>query len=199
MEVKLESLIEKIKKDGLEAAEKQRQEIVKQAEQEASAIVAQAKRQSQQLIEEAGGQAEKIKKNGEDSLRQAARDLIIVLRQEINSLFKEVFKQHAGLTLDESFVGSLIVSIVDKWQLKEQQSLEVLVNPEQQKKISEFVVSALSKDGQSVEIKAAKNIRRGFMIGLKGDDSRYDFSDESIVESLKVLINPAMHKVFETR
>ncbi len=199
MDVKLEDLIGKIKKDGIEEAEKNRQEIIEKANKQAKSIVESAKKEAEALIKKADDEADKLKDNTENVLKQAARDLVLSLRQQINSLFDGAFKKKIDKELDAKLVAGLIVSIVEKWSLSQKQELEVLVSKADQKRISEVALSALKKEAkEKIEIKTAKSVSKGFMIGLKGEDVFYDFTDESILESLKVFLNPTARDLLDT-
>ena len=57
---------------------------------------------------------------------------------------------------------------------------------------------ALSQSGaqgllaEGIEIKLNRSIANGFRIRLEGDQVAYDFTDDSVVESLKIHLNPQL-------
>jgi V/A-type H+/Na+-transporting ATPase subunit E len=200
MDIKLDNLIEKIKKDGIEEAEIMRQDALDKAKQEAGGIIDCAKKEAEDIIRKAKDDADKLKRNTENSLKQAARDLVLSLRQEIEVLLSSLLKKQIDKELDAKCVGELIVAVVNKWSPKENVSLEVLVSAKEQKKISDFVLAALKAQAKDkIEIKAAKSIDKGFMIGIKGDNISYDFTDESILESLKAFLNSTVRDLLEPK
>tara|TARA_B100000315_G_scaffold248255_1_gene277928 strand:- start:2746 stop:3354 length:609 start_codon:yes stop_codon:yes gene_type:complete len=199
MDIKLESLIEKIKKDGVQEANKTSNGILDKANQEAESIVNKAKKEAESIIKEAKDQAQKLKSNTEGSLKQAARDLVLSLRQQLNSLFDRILKQKISADLDPEYVKQLILTLVDKWALKEDAALEVLVGQNQEKKIAELLFGQIKKEAKNkIELKVAKNIDKGFQIGLKDGDTYYDFTDESILESLKAFLNPTISAMLDS-
>ena len=213
MEVKLESLIAKIKKDGVEEAKKEADKIIQGARREAASIVDRAKREAEKQSEESRRSLEKLKNNTEDSLRQAARDLVLVLKQEITALFNNILKRKIADELDTEFVKELIVRIIDKapplrgqgrhthgeeLPQKNDSVLEILVSKTDKKKLEDLLLSQFkSRAKDIVEIKITKSIDKGFRIGIKGEDVYCDFSDESILESLKEFLNPSIAKILD--
>ncbi|HDZ77272.1 MAG TPA: hypothetical protein ENH41_04225 [Candidatus Omnitrophica bacterium] len=198
MEVKLESLIAKIKKDGVEEAKKAADKIIQDACCEAVSIIDEAKRKAEEQLEGSRKSLEKLKNNTENSLRQAARDLVLVLKQEITTLFDNILKRKVADELDVEFVKELIVRIIDNWAQKKDVALEALVNKVDKKKLEDLLLSQFKSQVKDiVEIKIAKSIDRGFRIGIKGEDVYYDFTDESILESLKEFLNPQIVKILD--
>ena len=50
---------------------------------------------------------------------------------------------------------------------------------------------------EKLEIKAAPGIDKGFQISIKGEDLRYDFTDQSILEALKGFLSPSINAVLK--
>jgi V/A-type H+/Na+-transporting ATPase subunit E len=58
--------------------------------------------------------------------------------------------------------------------------------------------SALSSSiKNTVEVKLDKKITHGFRIGKKGENLFYDFTDESVLEALKVFLNPKLAEILK--
>ena len=200
MDVKLDSLIEKIKKDGLDEAKKVSQDIIQKAEGEAKAIVARAKAQSKTIVAQGQQEAQKLKKNTESSLRQAARDLLIGLRNEINSLLARLIKQRVAKEFEPALMAKLIVAIVGNWSKAKGADLEVLVNKADKQKLESLLYKELKdRAREKIEIKINKTIDKGFRIGIKGDDLYYDFTDEALSETFKEFLNPAIGAMLDTK
>jgi len=194
--MKLEHLIEKIKQDGVAAAKEQSGEIVAQAKKEAAGIVAQAKKEAAAIIEQAKQDAENFKANAQDSLRQAARDLTLLLSQEMIKVCDGLMKRDVTAALSPDFISELFLKIVDKWSPASDEPLSVLVGKEDKAKLEKLVLSQLKEEAKKkIVIKVSPNISKGFLIGLEGDETYYDFSEESILEALKELINPALSAI----
>ncbi|MCK5288315.1 MAG: DivIVA domain-containing protein [Candidatus Omnitrophica bacterium] len=193
MEVKLDSLIEKIKKDGVEEAKKASDEIIQKANKEAEKIINEAKHKAEKFLNDSKDEFEKLKNNTQSSLKQASRDLLLVLREQIMGVFDRIFKKQVSKSLTPDLIKQLIVKVVDNWIVQKNDVVEVLVNEEDKKKLEDLMLSLLKQEaGNMIEINIGKNVDKGFRIGIKGQDVYYDLTDESILEAIKEFINPSI-------
>lgn len=200
MDVKLESLIEKIRKEGVEEAQKTATEIIDKAQQKATSIINQANAKSETIAKQAEANAQKLKSNTESSLKQAARDLVLALREQINKLFDKILKRKISEELSPEYLKELILSLVSKWSPKDGEVIEVLVAKNEQEKLVDLIFSQIKKEARDrIELKVSSAVSKGFRIGIKGDSAYYDFTDESILESLKVFLNPAISAMLDSR
>ncbi|MCF7888023.1 MAG: hypothetical protein K9L76_01965 [Candidatus Omnitrophica bacterium] len=193
MDVKLESLIEKIKKEGVDQAQQQSEQIIKDAHTKGKEIVKKAKDQAQKIKEEAGKDAQKLQENAKSSIRQAARNVILSVKEKLISIFDSILKRELKESLSPEAVAKMLESIIDKWSKEKDKEFEVLVNKKDKKKLEELILAKFAQEAKSrIEIKSSSQIENGFQIGVKGEDTHYDFSDEGITESLSVFLNPAI-------
>jgi len=198
MDVKLESLIAKIKQDGIDEAKKASKEIIKKAKADAETIVKEAKDSAKKIEEGAKTSAAKLKSNSQDALKQASRDLVLVLKEELIALFGRILKQKCGEALSPEFMAELITKIVDKWPLGNSTSWEVLVSKAEKEKITKLLIASLKSQAKAtIEVKVSKAIDKGFRIGIKGEDLHYDFTDQSILEALEEFLNPSLLTILD--
>lgn len=198
MEVKLESLIEKIKKDGIEEAEKSSEVIIQKAHEKASLIKEEANLEAKKITEKAKQDAQRLKNNTESSLRQAARDLVLALRGEISGLFDKILKKRISSSLDPDFIKELIIKVINTWSPKKGATVEISVNQGDKEKLETLILLGLKDQAkETIEVKVNKTLDKGFRIGLKGENIYYDFTDESILEALKEFLNPAIVAMIE--
>ena len=198
MEVKLESLIEKIKKDGIEEAEKSSEAIIQRAHEKASLIRGEANLEAKKITEKAKQDAQRLKNNTESSLRQAARDLVLALRGEISRLFDKILKTKVSSSLEPDFIKELIIKIINTWSPNKGAIVEISVSQGDKEKLETLILSGLKDQAkETIEVKVNKALDKGFRIGLKGENIQYDFTDESILEALKEFLNPAIAAMLE--
>ena len=93
METELKSLIEKIKKEGVEESEKEANIIIKQAEEKAQKIIASAQEEKKSLLKDAERKIQSLKKNTEKAMKQAARDVLLTLRERVTDFFDRIVKE----------------------------------------------------------------------------------------------------------
>lgn len=196
MDVKLDSLIEKIRKEGIEEAQQNADQILKDAKQKAAAIVAQAQNEAEKIVADGKKQVEQYKVTAEVDLKQSARNIELLLKEKINSLFDAVFKRQVAAEMKPSFLKEMILKIVGSWA--KDSKTAIVLNEKDKNELETVLFSGLTADlKQSIQIRVSNDIASGFRIGLKGNQVYYDFSDESIAEVLKSLINPKLKEILE--
>ena len=85
MDVQLQELIDKIKKDGVASAQSSAAAIVAEAEKKAAAIVAEAEEKAAGIVKAAKSETERMEKASIDAVRQAGRNLILEFRDSITA------------------------------------------------------------------------------------------------------------------
>ncbi|MBU1121882.1 MAG: hypothetical protein ABIH08_01765 [Candidatus Omnitrophota bacterium] len=196
METKLEDLIEKIKADGVCEAERLSLDIENRAKQEAKKIIDNANDQAKKIVERAQGQAQKLQTNATAALQQTARDVALTVREQIVRLFENILNQDISQALEVEVVNDLIVKIVNSWAKDKSVVVEAVVSSTDKEKVVDLLLRQFKdKLKDTIEIKVNHNIDKGFRIGIKGQDLHYDFTNESILDSFKVFLSPAIVKV----
>jgi V/A-type H+-transporting ATPase subunit E len=198
MEIQLDNLIEKIKKDGIEEARQKREEIVNKAKEEAAAIIDEAKKKAEQIINEAEHDAAQFKKTSELALRQAARDTELLVKQRLIDLFDKVFKKQVANVLAPDFLKDLILKLTENWQ--EDVNSEIIINESDKEKLQDLLLSRLKDElRHPIIIRTSDHFSKGFRIELKDEEVYYDFSDESIADVLKRFLNPKLNELLNNK
>jgi len=91
MDVKLDSLIEKLRKEGVEEAQQASEEMMEKARQDSASIVDEARKEAEKILEDARREAAQLRETGGLALKQAARDAELILKSRITELFDRVF------------------------------------------------------------------------------------------------------------
>ncbi|MFH1767697.1 MAG: hypothetical protein ABH858_00865 [Candidatus Omnitrophota bacterium] len=191
MEVKLDTLIDKIKQDGVVEAKKQSEAIIKQARDEAESLVKKAKEEAGKIRDNAGKEAERFQKNGEAALKQAGRDLILSLKDKVRVIFEVLLREKIGEQLDGQFLNEVILKIIDNWSPQSGISWEILINPRDEKNLRELISGGIAeKIAKGIEIKISPAVEKGLRLGVKDKNLYYEFSDESIAQSLAEFLSP---------
>ena len=200
MEVKLERLIEKIKEEGVTEGRKISQELIEKSKQEAKEIVNQAKQEAERIVNQAKQEATQLKKNAEMTIRQVSRDVVLALKEQLIHLCDNIFKQEVSKILTPDFLKELIIKIVTNWWERENVPLEILVSKEDKQKLEELLFVQLKQKAKNeIIVRINENVRKGFRIGVQGEDVYYDFSEESIWEALKSLLSPTLLRILEEK
>lgn len=198
MDVKIDNIIEKIRKEGVEDAQREADDLLKNSRKEAEKIISNARKEADKIIKESGTEVEKFQNTSELALKQAFRDCILEVRKSILDLFDNVFKQEISSALKPDFIKELILIIVKQWE--KGNIKEVRLNEEDKKQVEKLLISSIKKDVEkTIEIKPDKEISHGFSIGLKKEDVYYDFTDDSIVEMLMKYLNPRLREILDKK
>jgi vacuolar-type H+-ATPase subunit E/Vma4 len=96
---------------------------------------------------------------------------------------------------DSDIARDIILRFADSYKDK---GIRIEVSEKEKEQLVKSVSSKLKgilRD--EIEFKVDPRIERGFRIGITGDDLMYDFSDESIMLSLKSFLNPRIQAEIE--
>jgi len=196
MNVKLDSLIEKIKSDGVDAAKKQADKILADAKKTADAIVKEANAEADKARKKAEADAEAYRKNAETAIKQAARDTVLVMKEKIGEMFEQALMEDISKTLDKDLLQKIILKLAGAWA--GEGDLEVLVNEKDVEALQAQLKRSLSTNLKgSLDLRIDKKIEHGFRIGKKGENLYYDFTDESILEALRIFLNPKLAELLK--
>ncbi len=198
MEMELKNIIEKIKQEGVEEAEKKSSAIVAEAEEKARKIVQEAQEKRNEILKDGRQQAEKFKKNAQDAVGQAVRDVLLSLRQKIIDLFDSVIYNQVSAVMSGDFLKEIIIKLVESFKEKGVMDIEVLLSQEDRDRVEESFLGSVSEEiKKGVEFQVSKNVERGFRIGVKGSNAYYDFTDEAVAGAFKEYLNPKVAQALD--
>ena len=190
MEVQLQELIEKIKTEGIGNANKERENIVNQAKAEAEDIIKKAKKEAGALVKEAEKEAARLEQSAISAVQQAARDLMIKVRKNVEEIFDSLIQRESKEALTSKAVEKAIVDLVKNWKASDVNELEILI-ADDSRSLEAGLKSALSVElKKGLEVKVSKDLSGGFRISFKDGSAFYDFSDEEIAASIAHFLNP---------
>ena len=92
----VESLIERLREQGVSAGQERVENIVLDAQKRAEWIIEEAELEAQQLIVEAKKQSDALRMSGEDALKLATRDALLKLRDTLLGSFSKEVKRVVG-------------------------------------------------------------------------------------------------------
>ncbi len=192
MDVQLQELIDKIKKDGVASAEAQAKKIIAEAEKKAISIINDAEEKADSIIKSAKAETARMEKASEDAITQAGRNLIITFRDGINKELSAIINEQTDKAYDKDLLKKLIPETVKAWaDKKEAESLSVLLPSKDLKALETSLKSALKAQiKKGLEIKGDASLSSGFRIGTKNGEAFYDFSAEEVAGLFSAYLNP---------
>lgn len=197
MDVQLQELVDKIKKDGVESAESMAADIIKDAKKEAASLINAAKKESDDIISSATEESNRLEKAAEAAIRQAGRNLLISFRDGIEAELSALVKKETAAVYSADVLKGLIPSAVKAWiTTTGTNDLAVLLNESDRKALEDSVLKAL-KDTLpgGLEIRTDDSLSGGFRIGTRDGAAYYDFSAEAVADLFSAYLNPRVSAI----
>ena len=198
----VESLISRLRDDGVKAGQAEADRILTEAKREAAEIVAQANAEVTTLRESAAEQIARDREAAVQALKLAERDTVLELRQRVTQHFKQhVTRLVSTVTKDEDLIKSLVLVLAghaasDYVRGRDAQILvsaalfnETPDDPadldaarDRSKHLILGITGDMLRDG--VELIPATDVDGGARVRAKGEDAEVDLSDAAISELL---------------
>jgi V/A-type H+-transporting ATPase subunit E len=200
MEIQLQELIEKIKKDGIEAADGEAARLKAQAQAQAKGIVESARKEAAAMVEKARADADRFEKAGIASVGQASRNLVLAFKTEIQTLLDKIVARELAASYGGDVLKAVLPAIITGWANGGADSLSVILPEAQLKQLEAFFQEKLASELKNgLELKSDRNLGAGFRIASKDGSAYYDFSAESVAELLSAYLNPRLAEILQTQ
>ena len=192
MDVQLQELIDKIKKDGVTAAEKEAAKIIAEADKKGETIVKDAEDQAAKIIKDAKAETKRMEKASDEAIVQAGRNMLLSFKDSIVAELDGLIKEETAKALSKDVLGKLIPETVKAWVKNTDASeLSVLLSEKDLKALeSSFKTKLKAEIKKGMEIKPDKTLTAGFRIGVKNGAAYYDYSAEALSEMFAAYLNP---------
>ena len=194
----LQALLERLDRDGVQKGEEAKEKLIAQAQSEAKAILAEARTQASALTAQAEKECAMMRQKAEEALRQSGRQILLQVRQELQSRVQNAVNSLLKAELKPGAVAQIIAQLCENY-LKNQggvDDLAVLVPEAQLAELSEAVKAALAAElQQHVSLKPDKRLSGGFKLQFAGSVVVYDFTDEALAEAIASHLSPSLGAV----
>ncbi|MBQ9107083.1 MAG: V-type ATP synthase subunit E [Clostridia bacterium] len=199
MEVQLQELIDRIKKDGVEAAEAEAEAILESAKEKAEKIISDAQAEADRILLNAKNENDRMVKSSEDAIRQAGRNLLISFRESVTRELNAIVSENITEVYSSQSLAKLIVTVVESWTSKpDAEDLSVILNSEDLKELEETLLAALKEKAlKGITLKANDNFDGGFRISVNNGSAYYDYSAEAVVDMLSNYLSPRVTKLLK--
>ncbi len=199
MDVQLQELIDKIRKDGVASASISAQNIIVEAEKKAAAIISEAEEKADNIIKNAKVETARMEKASEDAITQAGRNSIISFRDSISKEISAIVLAETEDAYNKDLLKKLIPEAVKAWIDKSDDAdLTVLLSEKDLKALqSNLKTSLKSQIARGLELKGDNSVLSGFRIGSKNGNAFYDFSAEEVANLFSSYLNPKITKLMK--
>jgi len=192
MDVQLQELIDKIKKDGVASAESSAAAIIAEAEKKAAAIISDAEAKAASIVSTGKSETERMEKASVDAIRQAGRNLLLSFRDGINAQLAAIVSAQTTGALSADALKTLVPEAVKAWAANTAaEDISVLLPAKELAAVEASLQAALKAEmAKGLELKADKSLSAGFRIGSKDGAAYYDFSAEAVADLFSAYLNP---------
>ncbi len=192
MDVQLQELIDKIKKDGVATAEAEAAKKIAEAEKKAESIVADAQAKASEIIKNAKAETERMQKASDEAIVQAGRNMLLSFKDSLVAELDGLIQAETAKAETKDVLAKLIPETVKAWAKNSEASeLSVLLGEKDLKALESSLTAELKSEiSKGLEIKLDKTLTAGFRIGVKNGAAFYDYSAESLAEMFASYLNP---------
>ncbi len=197
----IETFVDKLKKEGVEAGQEAAEKIRSEAKDQARQIVEDARQEADEIVRRANEESKKIIEQGRTELGLALRDAIEELKSEVLRTLEGLLAPQVTETMqDEAFMESLIREVVMQYAGQDSAGeLEIEINlPEAMAdKLADKLMGELQKGLQGagrINIRSTLT-KAGFEYTI--DEGTSEVVVDSVTEIMGKLVSPRLREVLD--
>ena len=192
----IKALIEKINQEGVIAAEQKAKEIENKTRLKADEVLKKAQAQADKILKDAKDEIARMQEKEKSLLNQAGRDLLLVLKQEINSMLDKLISYQVKDALGTDNLFKVLSKVIRGACCAEKGEIIVSLNKEDLKALeSGFLAKLKEETKKKIVLKAADDIHAGFVISYDAGKSQFDFSDKALAEYIGSFLKPKLKEI----
>lgn len=198
MAEELQHLIERIQREAVDAGERQANELLAKAKQQAAAIVAEAEQKAEARLRKAEEDAQQFTARSLQTLRQAARDLLISVGQGVENIVSNLAAEAAEGAMTYETVQEMLVKLAESYvgRTDRERRIELMVSPQDQARLIQFFKDRYhDKLQQGLVIQGDERIFKGFKVQLADGRVTHNFTPEAIAEALANFLRPHLAEI----
>lgn len=192
----LQHLLERIQKDGIEKAEAEAQSIVSKAREQAAAMLKEAEEKRQAFLAKAEQDADLFVERGRKSLEQAARDVVLSVKEAVKNTLQAVVEDRVRPALDSDMLPEMIAKVVESYASQSAGGMDILVSKADRERVVDYFMKELQDAiHQGCTIRGSERIVSGFQVSMDHGRVWHDFSGTAIAEAMSALVRPHLAEI----
>lgn len=197
MHNRLQELTEKLYNEGLEKGRQEAEVLLAQTKEQVKKKLHEAEVKASSILAEANRKAVEIERIAKEDLKQAAKNTLATVQQQVESVLLQKTVDASALTigLDPEFIEKALLAAIQAWNPKSAAPVElsVLLPAALQNQLEERFKSAVHKALlQGADITFSPKISCGFKIGPKDGSYYVSFSSNDFSNLFKTFLRPKM-------
>jgi V/A-type H+/Na+-transporting ATPase subunit E len=199
MAQEIKDLIAKIQQEGIQAAQIQAAQIKADADAKALKIFSEAKIEAQRIIEQATSQAKRLDEATQAALKQAGRDLLINLKQEIVAMLDKLINRDLRQALTVEELSKIIAVLIKNASLTLGSQIVVSLNQQDKDKLEQgFLNKLVEETKRTIVLKSVDGVESGFIISFDAGKSIFDFSNQALSDYISATLRPELNKILNS-
>jgi len=196
MPEEIKDLIEKIQEEGIKVAEDKAKALELEARRKAGQILNNAQAEAEKILAEANEKVSRMEQGAKVSINQAGRDLILSLKEKIDSMLQRLIQASVSEALSPPEMARILVDLIKKSGSHAKEDIVVLLKKDDLEKMErEFLSRIKEETKKGIILKPAQDIGAGFMISFDAGNSHFDFTDKTLAEYLGSFIKPYLRQI----
>jgi V/A-type H+-transporting ATPase subunit E len=194
----IKSLIEKINREGVQAAEAKASQIEEQAERQAEEILAKARKEAERLLAAAGEKFKLMEGKQRQMLSQAGRDFLLSLRKEIAASIERLILQDVRQALGPEALHKILAEVIKNYGGQQKSEAVVLLRPEDADVLQQHYLAKLKEETKKgIILKPSGEISGGFTISFDAGRSQFDFTDQALADYIGAYLKPQLNEILK--
>jgi V/A-type H+-transporting ATPase subunit E len=197
----IQSFVTKLQQEGVEAGEKQAEELRRQAQKDAEKIVADAQQEAEKIVANAKQEAQQHVERSQTELNLAARDTVLKLRDSLNRALQSVVRAGTQEALDNvDFLGKVLHEVITSYAQSDREGtdqIRITVKPELRDQLVDWALGEIGrKEGKHVGIDLKGTLKQsGFEYTCAG--ATVEVTLDSVVEMLTDMVSPKLRETLD--
>lgn len=197
MAEEFQALLDRINREYLLQAEAEKEKILSQAKAEAESLVAAAKAEADRVRVQAENEAENARTRAEAAARQAARDIVLGLREELARRLDRAVGEASSAALTPELMADVVKSMA---AANGADQVTVLTGVRDAEALRQILCGTLrSSFRQAPEVFPNRNIHAGMQVAFQGADMYVDLTDEAVCELLRAHLGSELGRMLDPK
>ena len=200
MAEELQSLLERIQKDGVQKAEAEAARLLEQARLQADNLEREAQDRAKAIVAKAERESAAFFERSRRALQQAGRDVVLSVAQSLNDTLSVIVRRDVSEALDAETLKRMLARVVDAYCTHPGGNvrIDILVPPALQREITAFFMDRYAEQMRhGLEIRGDTTLHAGFRVSFSGGNMQHDFSSEAIADALSQLLRPELAQIVQ--
>ena len=196
MAEELQGILDRINADGIAKADAERNAIIAKAKKEAEKIVADAKAEADEIKKSAESEVAAFEKRAENALRQAARDIKISLKSELEGRINRAVENASSEALTPEFMAQLIKMAAEKFVASPDDEISVSCAVKDTSALDAALKAALADSlRKDPKILASSSIRSGLEVSFQNGGFCIDFTGDAVNDLFSAYAGKLIEKI----